>query len=656
MARRALREASVLLLFVATAILLTWPLARLVPIAVADPGDPLINAWILAWDVHALATAPTSVYHANLFHPAPYTLALSENLFGLWPFAAALSPFAGPIAIHNLLLIAGFAFSAWGAYVLARVIGAPLPAAFVAGLIYGFCPWRFVHLTHLQHVWGGWIPLMLAAIFWYWRRRSIASGAAVAFTALMNGLTNLHYLVFGMAAAVAVTLILLVRSRDRRNARTNAGLAAALIGPAILLLMLLWPYRIVQEMYGFRMSMDEVRAYSASLADWVDPSGPREPERRLFPGWMAYAVALGVLWRVARKRQKIDRALVAAVVLIAIGVAFSVGLHNPLYALLVEHVSALRGIRVPSRWAVLAYVGFSMLAAMSLRSARLPVVVIAAVVTVAQVFAVPIRWYLMPALPDVYRWAKAGPIGGAILELPVGVHSLEYWYVWGAAAHLRPIFNGASGGAPPVYHEVRAMFAGPHISDKAVARLRDLGGSHVIVHSDALGERREDVRRWLRESLARGDLAYVGRFETMLGGDYVFSLARNGKKPDLALTRFLNGSDFVFNEGPFGHLQSVVPGMEVRGSLHVRGWALSSRGVRRVRVWVGNKACYADAEMAPYEAIKPHFPEYSTDNARFDVTFERRPCGPPESDLLVEITDHAGRVTTLPHVWFTWRE
>ena len=47
---------------------------------VADVGDPLLNAWALAWVAHELPTVPTHVFDANIFHPERGTLAYSETL------------------------------------------------------------------------------------------------------------------------------------------------------------------------------------------------------------------------------------------------------------------------------------------------------------------------------------------------------------------------------------------------------------------------------------------------------------------------------------------------------------------------------------------------------------------------------------------------
>ncbi|MBI2468003.1 MAG: hypothetical protein HYV62_09340 [Candidatus Rokubacteria bacterium] len=67
--------AGVAALLVALTALLTWPLAARLPTAVTNLADPLHLSWVLAWDLHALATDPLRLFHANIFHPHRWALA-----------------------------------------------------------------------------------------------------------------------------------------------------------------------------------------------------------------------------------------------------------------------------------------------------------------------------------------------------------------------------------------------------------------------------------------------------------------------------------------------------------------------------------------------------------------------------------------------------
>ena len=62
---------------------LTWPLAISLGTRVPAPNmgwtfDARFATWALAWESHALVTAPTRLVHANIFHPTPYALFASN--------------------------------------------------------------------------------------------------------------------------------------------------------------------------------------------------------------------------------------------------------------------------------------------------------------------------------------------------------------------------------------------------------------------------------------------------------------------------------------------------------------------------------------------------------------------------------------------------
>ena len=108
----------------------------------SDLGDPLLNDWILAWNArHAAAAARRRsrrarrrCAHANIFHPAPYTLGYSElfvtqTLLILPVYALTANILLG----YNLLFLAVFVLSGLGMYLFVRELTGDWRAGFVAG-------------------------------------------------------------------------------------------------------------------------------------------------------------------------------------------------------------------------------------------------------------------------------------------------------------------------------------------------------------------------------------------------------------------------------------------------------------------------------------------------------------------------------------------
>ena len=295
---RLLREAGAFAFFLLFTIVLTWPVAIRLNTSTGYLGDPLLNTWILDWDLHSITNAPSHLYDANIFHPSKYPLAYSENLFGI---AIISFPFyllgLTPLAIYNIALLLGYAFSGYGAFVLGRTLTRSTAAGLVAGILYAFVNFRADYFALLQFVWGGWMPLMLAALFHYWRRPTTRNAVLYGLCVLMNGLTNIHQFLFGTSALVlSVVLLALLAARFRW--RTLMGAAAATILAAALMVPVLLPYKRVSEMYGMVRDRNAAMAGSATWNDWLSSSGKsraygdvadRErvlPEKTLFPGLM----------------------------------------------------------------------------------------------------------------------------------------------------------------------------------------------------------------------------------------------------------------------------------------------------------------------------------------------------------------------------------
>ena len=297
MARRAAREAGFFGLFLLLAALLTWPLPIRLSTAVADTGDPLLNAWILDWVSHALVHQPFRLFDAPIYYPALKPLAYSENLLGIALLTLPLH-LAGipPLTLYNIALLLGFAHAGYGAFVLARFVTRSEFASVLAGVFFAFLSFKFDHLSHLQMIWSGWLPLLLAALLAYVQRPDNRRAALVFAAFVMNGLTNIHFLLFGSAATGLLLLfapLVLPRFGWKQWLRIVVTLALA----CLVILPVLLPYKEVSAHYKMVRIVDEVASGSATWTDWLrvtgrsryrplmDPEVDR-PERQLFPGLM----------------------------------------------------------------------------------------------------------------------------------------------------------------------------------------------------------------------------------------------------------------------------------------------------------------------------------------------------------------------------------
>lgn len=287
---------------------MTWPWARMIRDAVPDPGDAYLNSWILWWVYYQTFHDPLNLFQAPILFPYRYTLAFSENNYGIallfFPlFALGLRP----ITVQGVATLVGFILSGYGAFRLVRTLSSSNGAAWVAGLAFGFALYRFHQLGHLGYMFCGWIPLLLEALVLFARQRSWrrATWLGIAFT--MNALTCIHWFVLTLIPLALSGAFLLTRYRIWRErplwTRGGASLAAA----GLVLLPVLLPYWYVSQLYGIVRTKQESALFSARVSNWLsaDPSNqiwggfgpvPEAGERALFPGLLPLLLLIAAFY------------------------------------------------------------------------------------------------------------------------------------------------------------------------------------------------------------------------------------------------------------------------------------------------------------------------------------------------------------------------
>ncbi|HJT18331.1 MAG TPA: hypothetical protein VJ853_13115 [Thermoanaerobaculia bacterium] len=668
-------------------------------------------------------------------------LAYSEHLTGI---AILALPFyaigLAPVVVYNIAMLIGFALSGYGGFVLARVVARRPWPSLLGGALYGFVPYRFGQLPHVQVVSGGWLPLLLAALLIYRRNPTWRNAALFGAAFVMNGLTNVYFFLFG-STAIALTIVLIaIAERRDRTFWLRAG-SAIIVAIAVLLPFLI-PYQIVSQEYGMKRGVEESNGASATWNDWliapaesamygrIISGEQRHNERQLFPGVVMLLLAAAAF--LAMPRRDNDRAslpprslrwLDALIVLLSIvtfattilpdyhsyiwamllaicivvrfairfpraisqgnlrtaiagsrfsfelwaaslwilaGVIGSLGMGAFFHAFLFHKVLPFRAIRVPARWASVAYVGLSAWAAAGASLVRRRWIVVALCVAAIVESWPRIRWehaITEPQQADLWlARTKAGPL----FELPIErINALYLWELRSTTHHV-PIFDGISGFEPPLHRTLREE----PLTDRTYALLEGNGAHYILVRPDWCGFGWLDVAKWLQRGIAGQRVAFVRRFDGGINGDWLFALTRNEKNwqryrvpgDDAQLARLFAGKT-PYNGATFGQLYQPKSGAQIQGALIVSGWALSPRGVREVNVLLDNGRTRIPAGLFARADVSQNFPFYPrTTKPAFAISIPRRPRHvPDETDLQIEIVDGSGSRTLLPDVLITWR-
>lgn len=487
----------------------------------------LIN-WVLAWDWHALTTAPASLFQANIFHPAPNALASSEHLLGHLPvFGPAFAITGNAVFASQFNLLICFALSGAAVYALLRHWGTGAAAAIFAGMVYSFASARLLLVAHSHLLAGYHLPLALIAFDRCLRRPGWGSAAAFASLFLLQILAS-YYLAYMAALAMlgyGAGVVWARRGRVPLRAIVLLGTTSA-VALAIFVAISL-PYLQLARS-GAIPDYDDRALLAASTGQWRSylerafPSprgGPYVPPR-LYLGWsvlLAAAAAFG--WRRGASP------LVPWAAAGALGLAFVCYLMgigpttevmgtrvNMPYSWLRDVVPGFSSMRVPRRFSVFVALGVACLAGLGAerllaRRARGWILVAILMVVAAWDLGLARRKFdalqqpVGAMLPPIYKHVAVLP-PAPLLELPIrgaGAYFftgaiVESRRMLASTHHWLPLLNGQSGYPPASYWTVVSMAQA--LPDLAALELltRATGLRYVLVHTKELSPL--DIERW----------------------------------------------------------------------------------------------------------------------------------------------------------------
>lgn len=540
-----MQKPALLLLFIALTVAMTWPQARYLSSQVHNSDDPLLSIWRIAWIAHILPDQPSELLNGNIFYPERRTLAYSDAVL-LQGIAAA--PFIwwgiSEIAVYNALILFSMALSAWAMWLYATRLTGSSAAGVIAGIIYGFVPFRFDHFMHLELQATFFLPLALLALERVLATRSRRDAGLLMAALVGQVYCGIYYVVF-----LATALMIIVPFRMKHlDAEARRRLVSALAPATVVALIVVTPYLLAyvsnRGTLGERQDGD-IAMYSATLENYLAATpentihgewsgGLGRSERRLFPGLIA--IVLGVVGAIGSDSRRRTLLICAAV-----GLILSLGFNTPLYEWIRAVLVPYRGLRAPARASILVFLAIAGLAAFgyarltrgSSPTMRVITPSILAGLLLAE-YHTPLRdWLTLPAQPpQVYRWLAAQP-RMVVAHVPFAeVDRLDRiydgLYMFNSTYHWQPIVNGYSGFFPQSFLQLSEAI-GNFPDDRAIAALEEWGVDAIVVHGGLLGPARfGEVTATL---LRHPDLEATARFAESGGTDMVFRVRRQPAAP-----------------------------------------------------------------------------------------------------------------------------
>ncbi|MBB5958777.1 hypothetical protein FHS29_005386 [Saccharothrix tamanrassetensis] len=498
----------VVLLGFALSAAFNWPVVRNPKSVVAgDLGDPLLQAWELAWHRRFL-TEGGDLWTTNMFFPSEDNFAFSDSLLGYFPLAVFGDGQYAAVMRYNVAYIIAFALAFIGGYFLARQLGGNWQAALLAGAVFAWAPWRLLHSSHLNILSSGGIALALYALargHGYSFRSGARPGLARPGWVVAGWLLAAWQITIGFATGIpffylmagvgVVTLVVVLRRRAEFGDRV---LVANGVGGAVFVavtLMMAIPYLQVVERYGFTRAWKEIAELSAPPAGLLTVSDmswlwrgsvfdsaanlplPAPWEKMLFPGLaLVVPAVVGLFVSVWSKRLRTWLAVAAVVVaVLALGSGFFDG---AVYRLLWEFLPGWNSMRTPGRlvmWVVLllsllavgAVTRLGQLLAERVRNRRLVALALVVPAVFALLEGLPVRQY--PHVPGIPSGLKTvfEQVREPMVIVPMD-NSSEVRYLLWSTEGWPTMANGNSGNYPLPYvelHEVTRNFPNTHTID-----------------------------------------------------------------------------------------------------------------------------------------------------------------------------------------------
>jgi hypothetical protein len=508
----------------AITILMTWPLAtNLGGLGrTSDGGDGLYSVWNVAWVARTLLADPRHLYDANIFFPHRDTLAYSEANIGAGVIAVpAWWLTRNPYTAHNVALLAAFAGSVLGMWLLVRRLTGDPRAAAVAGVMFAFCPYLQTHTAHIQLLMAGGLPLSMLMFHRLVDAPSRSRAVALGLTLAAQALSCAYYGIFaGLMVGYGVLVVAALRKSWRNPAYWSAVALAAAVSIVCVLPFFL-PYIWVQRDLGFsqlRSLQDAVR-YSSHPQDYVASPAPLHRwmlaatagwtkwEEVLFPGFLALGFAAAGLVPALRRddaaghRARRETAMLyGSLGLLAFWSSF--GPAAGLYAVLFR-LPLFSFLRAPSRLGLIVVLAVVVFAAigMSRLLARLagPVRVAAAAAlgaaVVAELAVLPFPWEPARKISPVYAVLARLP-RATVAEFPFygdrGAFHLHTQYMLFSTTHWMPLANGYSDVFPPDFRTLAPLLASFPSKDTFDA-LRKYRVRYIVIHWDGFVVRKGDL-------------------------------------------------------------------------------------------------------------------------------------------------------------------
>jgi hypothetical protein len=301
-----LEHLGVLAGFSALTVALTWPLAANLGTHTVDVGvdDPLFYTRMVRHFLAWMAGQRTGLLDVDFFWPHPQALTTNDISLGLLYGALPFRPFTGDLlTLVNLGFLLTFVLTGHATWLLVRELTGNRSAAWLGGVAFAFCLFRFHQFDHQNVLQTHWGVYALYAVVVLRRRPGPLPMLGLSAALFLHGTASMNIALYSVFALALLGLYLLVETPAAGRPRFLAWAVAGCLLTGAAVYPLYRPYLAARERTGMKRDVAEVQAYSGRIEQLAGApkynrlygprlSGNMGSESMTFPGVTVLALAL----------------------------------------------------------------------------------------------------------------------------------------------------------------------------------------------------------------------------------------------------------------------------------------------------------------------------------------------------------------------------
>ncbi len=525
------------LLFLITAIFITYPLIWHMGEYTTGYGDELLIAWIQNWVIHAIFSNPLSIFNANTFYPYSNSLAYSESFITTSLLSIpALKLIGEPITTVNFTFISSLVLLPFGIFLLSFYLTGNFMVSIFAALLVIFSPVILDKKVHLQMLSIEWVPLSILAFLLYVKKKTglfVILSMIFFLLQLYNSFMPAYFIVLFFASFV---IYYFFEDKKILKSLINRNTIFIVLITVLLSIPIVIPYFKVSNEFKYVRNIRDTIHFALQPEDLLYPSddtrlapilrefsnSKKYPENaEIKPGYLGLILSGLCIWVVIyayRNRKRKGMAIFYIFLFSAIlGLILSFGpflhinrltIHKPFpiplpYIFFYYLAPGFAGFRNSARFEVMFVIFISipiaLMLAQSLKKYSKAVktfsFLIAAGLLILE-YKFPIQFYPVTSVanfPKVFSWLAKTPSDSKIVILPI-----FNWNMWGATKEVerqlfstvefRKMINGASGFSPPPWQALTADIHNNFPNNDSISTFRQIGIDYIVVDKKSFDE------------------------------------------------------------------------------------------------------------------------------------------------------------------------